>query len=217
MTERERIVNRVRGWIGYSESNGKHKIIVNTYNNIKPLPVGYKLKPNDAWCAATVSAAAWEEGLTNIVFPECSCPRMITLFQKNNAWNENDNYKPLPGDIIFYDWEDSGVGDNQGSADHVGIVEEVKGNMITVIEGNISNAVGRRTLQIGAKGIRGYGVPKYKENATDATTEALNTLSKAGEITSPVYWETRIKTQTIDPMFWDNLGFLIQKYAKKCN
>ena len=32
---------------------------------------------------------------------------------------------------------------------------------VTVIEGNMSDAVGRRTLKVNAKYIRGYGAPKY--------------------------------------------------------
>ena len=50
---------------------------------------------------------------------------MIQLFQKLGAWQENDAHVPQPGDVIFYDWDDSGVGDNTGWPDHVGIVESV--------------------------------------------------------------------------------------------
>ena len=82
---------------------------------------------------------------------------------------------PKPGDYIFYDWQDSGVGDCTGSADHVGIVEKVSGTSITVIEGNYSDSVKRRTISVNGRYIRGYGVPKYggKEatsggNAADA-------------------------------------------------
>lgn len=93
---------------------------------------------------------------------------MIELFQKLGAWNENDAYVPKPGDVIFYDWQDSGSGDNTGWPDHVGIVEAVSGSTITVIEGNKSDSVSRRTLQVGGKYIRGYGVPKYAESPEDS-------------------------------------------------
>ena len=42
---------------------------------------------------------------------------------------ENDAYVPSPGDYIFYDWQDSGVGDNKGSSDHVGVGEKVEGDV----------------------------------------------------------------------------------------
>jgi hypothetical protein len=61
-------------------------------------------------------------------------------------------------------------GDNTGWPDHVGIVEKVSGKTITVIEGNKSNAVGRRTLQVGGKYIRGYGVPKYSSTSGSGST-----------------------------------------------
>jgi peptidoglycan hydrolase-like protein with peptidoglycan-binding domain len=87
---------------------------------------------------------------------------MITLAQKMGIWVENDAHKPEPGDIILYDWDDSGSGDNKGNSDHVGVVEKVSGTTITVIEGNYSNAVKRRTLKVNGKYIRGYIVPKFE-------------------------------------------------------
>ena len=119
------------------------------------------MKYTDAWCATFVSALAIKCGLTDIIPTECGCGQMVTLFQKLGEWIENDAYLPSPGDVIFYDWQDSGSGDNTGWPDHVGIVEEVSGKTITIIEGNKSNYVSRRTLQVNGKYIRGYGVPKY--------------------------------------------------------
>jgi hypothetical protein len=94
---------------------------------------------------------------------------MITKAQKMGIWVEADDHVPTFGDIILYDWDDSGNGDNKGNSDHVGVVEKVPGNTITVIEGNYSNAVKRRTLQVNGKYIRGYIVPKF--DAEDAQVE----------------------------------------------
>ena len=69
-------------------------------------------------------------------------------------------------DIILYDWDDNGVGDNTGSADHIGIVVSVSGGVIKVIEGNKSNAVGYRELAVNGKYIRGFVTPKYSSKAT---------------------------------------------------
>ena len=75
---------------------------------------------------------------------------------------ESDSYVPKSGDIIFYDWDDSNPkSENKNSPDHVGIVESVSGDTITVIEGNCDSAVKRRTIKVNGKYIRGYGVPKY--------------------------------------------------------
>lgn len=169
MTEaqvRQKVVGVMQGWIGCKESNGSHKKIIDTYNQHKPLARSYAVKYTDAWCATAASAAAIVAELTDIIPTECGCGQMIQLFQKMGAWQENDGYTPQPGDYIFYDWQDTGNGDNTGWPDHVGVVEKVAGNTITVIEGNNGNAVARRNIAVNARYIRGYGVPKYSTKAT---------------------------------------------------
>ena len=184
---RTQIVKQMQEWVGLKESNGSHKKIIDIYNTIKPLPVGYKLKYTDAWCAGTVSAAAQVCKATDIVPCECSCPRMITLAQKMGIWVENDAHVPKAGDIVLYDWDDSGSGDNKGGSDHVGLVEKISGSTITVIEGNYSNAVKRRTLKVNGKYIRGYIVPKYdaeeeaKPEEKALCTVELEVLEKGAE------------------------------------
>ena len=69
----------------------------------------------------------------------------------------------------MYDWDDSGQGDNRGAPEHVGMVEAVdqtRGTM-TIIEGNMGSGsvVGRRTVPIGGRYIRGYCCPDYASKA----------------------------------------------------
>lgn len=156
-----KIIAQAVSWLGYKESDGSHKKIIDVYNGHKPLARGYAVKYTDAWCATFVSSVAIAVGYTDIIPTECSCPKMIELLKNIGAWVENDAYVPKPGDILFYDWQDTGAGDNKGGADHVGIVEKVDGNTITIIEGNYSNSVKRRSIEVNGKYIRGYGVPKY--------------------------------------------------------
>lgn len=163
---RESLVAQAKAWIGCKEADGSHKKIIDAYNGHKPLARGYKVKYTDAWCATFVSACAIKTGMTDIIPAECGCGEMVKLFQKLGAWDENDARIPNVGDIIFYDWQDSGKGDNTGTPDHVGIVEKVENSLITVIEGNIHDSVNRRKLAVNARYIRGYGVPKYEEDKT---------------------------------------------------
>lgn len=174
MTEqqlRDKLVETAKSYLGYNEANGSHKIIIDLYNSHKPLVLNYKVRYTDAWCSTFVSAMAIKCGYTDIIPTECGCERHIQLFKKIGSWVENDAYVPKAGDIVFYDWDDSGVGDNTGFSDHVGIVVSVSGNSIKIIEGNMSNAVGYRTLQVNARYIRGYGVPKYSTKVTSKPTE----------------------------------------------
>lgn len=167
------IVAQAQAWLGCKESNGSHKKIIDVYNSHKPLARGYAVKYTDAWCATFVSACAIKAGFTDIIPTECGCNQMIELFKKLGAWIEDDAYIPKAGDVIFYDWQDSGTGNNTGSSDHVGIVEKVNGSNITIIEGNKNNAVERRTLAVNGKYIRGYGIPKYEaESQTTLLTSA---------------------------------------------
>ena len=133
---RDRVVSEAKKYLGYSEKNGKHKTIIDVYNAHKPLAVGYKVKYTDEWCATFVSAISILCGITDIMPTECSCSRMIALYKKLGCWVEDDSYTPKPGDLVMYDWEDSGRGDNVGAPNHVGIVTSVSGSKIVVIEGN---------------------------------------------------------------------------------
>lgn len=93
---------------------------------------------------------------------------MIRLYQELGRWVEDDAYAPSPGDVVFYDWQDSGVGDNTGQADHVGIVISCTSGMMTIIEGNCDNAVKLRQLAVNARYIRGYGVPDFASKSDSA-------------------------------------------------
>lgn len=175
---RTKVVDQAKAWLGYNESDGSHKKIIDVYNSHKPLARGYAVKYTDAWCATFVSAVAVKLGYTKIIPTECSCPKMITLLKNLGIWEESDSRVPKPGDIMFYDWDDNGVGDNKGEPEHVGIVEKVSGNVITIIEGNYKNAVTRRTLAVNGKYIRGYGVPKYDAETTTPTPATTTTPAK---------------------------------------
>ena len=169
MTEnqlRSNVVSVMKGWLGWSEANGKHKRIIDIYNNHEPLAQGYRVKYSDEWCATAVSAAFIKAGLTDIGFTECSCNRMIALYKAKGLWEERDSYVPKVGDIIMYDWQDNGVGDNVGSADHVGLVAAIKGTKLTIIEGNKNEAVSYRSMVVNGKHIRGYCLPDYASKAS---------------------------------------------------
>lgn len=201
MTEtelREKVVSTAKAWYGLKESNGSFKVIIDEYNTIRPLPRGYKLTYKDPWCAGFVSAVAQKCGLTSIIFPECSCPRMIDLYKKAGRWMENDAYVPKIADIIFYDWDDDGKGDDTGEADHVGIVAEISGSTLRVIEGNISDAVGYRRVTVNARYIRGYGLPDYASKATGGTSaqKPAESVPSSGTSGGTVTVEPPKETQT---------------------
>lgn len=168
-----KVLEQAKEWLGKKESNGSHKEIIDIYNRIRPLPRGYKVKYTDSWCATFVSAVAIKIGYTDIMPLECSCEQMINLAKNMGIWIENDAHTPKAADIILYDWGDSGNGDNTGWTDHIGIVEKVANGVITVIEGNLNNAVDRRTISVNGKYIRGYIAPKYDAEPTVKEVETV--------------------------------------------
>lgn len=162
--EAAKVVKQMQDWIGLKKSDGSYQVILDIYNSQKALPRNHKMTNSDAWCAATVSACAIALGYEDIIPPECSCNQMIQLLKNLGEWKEDESVTPEPGWIVFYDWDDtSGNKDNLNKADHVGIVEKVSNGVITVIEGNYSNAVKRRQVAVNGKYLRGYGVPKYTD------------------------------------------------------
>lgn len=178
MTEaqaRQKIVGIFQGWIGLKRSDRSHAPIIDTYNGNKPLPRGYAVTYNDAYCATTTSAAAIEAGYTDIIPVECSCYYLIEKAKAMGIWQENDAYIPAPGDEVLYDWDDGpnfATTDNRGTPEHVGMVEAVSGSTIKVMEGNMSGGVvGRRNLQVNGRYIRGFICPNYASKATEKAPE----------------------------------------------
>lgn len=155
MISRATFVKQAQSYIGLNEANGSFKKLIDIYNSIKPLPMGYKAKYTDAWCAITVSAVAYVCGLKDFVY-ECSCPRMISKLQAKGWWKEK-TYKPKEGDLVFYDWNKDKV------ADHIGIIERLENNVLVVIEGNYNDSVKRRFIDMSHDYIRGYGAIPFED------------------------------------------------------
>ena len=173
MTEnelRKKFVDNAVAFLGTNERDGSHRQIIDIYNSITPLPRNYKMSYTDPWCAAFVSTVAKLSKMLSIIPAECSCYYMVEAFKKMGRWEERDDYTPTIGDIIFYDWADSGYpADNKGVPDHVGIVKSVNNAWITVIEGNYKDGVNERTIIVNAIYIRGYGRPDFASLSGETT------------------------------------------------
>lgn len=191
---RQLVVDTAETWVGTKQGNTNHKKIIEIYNSIKPLPEGTKMLLSWPWCAASVSAWAQMLGLTEYIFPECSCNRMIKLYKAKNQWVEDDDYVPDMGDILFYAWKDNGVGDCELEADHVGIVKEVKNNIIYVIEGNYSKQVKIRQINVNGKYIRGFATPDYKTASKNYNFKKKVTIKPTKTTTTTNKTDTTITT-----------------------
>lgn len=160
---RHSLVDTAEQWLGCSEADGTHRVIVDRYNAQDPLPRDYALTYEDNWCAAFGTAAALEAGFGDIIPAECSCEQQIGLFQELGRWEENDCYLPRPGDYIYYVWDEWRQEDCTAWANHVGIVADTFGPVIKVIEGNKDDQVTYRYILLNHITIRGYGLPDYSQ------------------------------------------------------
>ena len=108
------------------------------------------------WCACFVSWCADQCGYidSGLIPKFAGCIDGANWFKSNNRWNDR-NYEPKAGDIIFFDWEDD------GTTDHVGIVEKCENDTVYTVEGNSGDACRQRQYTVGSRNIYGYGIPAY--------------------------------------------------------
>lgn len=180
---RQKVANVANSYIGTTEGSTKHKEILSIYNAQKPLPVGYAMKSNDAWCAAFTSAVWLKVGIAAYTGTECGCGRFIDVAKKLNIWTENDAYIPKIGDAVIYDWNDNGIGENTDGADHIGIVTKASSTGFTVTEGNMGDGyVGVRDMNVNGRYIRGFITPNY----TAIAKKVAGIITPDNNISTPI-------------------------------
>ena len=159
--QRDRVLAAAAAMVGVRGGSAEHQRLVNDYNSVRPLPVGYAVKNTDDWCDIFTTVIFQREGLSDLIGRECGVERHIHIFQRLGIWNEDGNSTPSAGDIITFNW-DKDTQQNDGWADHIGIVEKVENGIIHTIEGNSNNVVKRNTYRIGHGNIRGFATPRYR-------------------------------------------------------
>lgn len=108
------------------------------------------------WCACFASWCADQCGyLESGIIPKFSlCSDGVNWFKGRGQWQDK-NYEPQAGDLIFFDWG------NDGSIDHVGIVEKCENGTVYTVEGNSGDACKQQSYLVGSSSIYGYGCPAY--------------------------------------------------------
>ena len=97
-----------------------------------------------------------------------------------SAWNYTnpDGYMPKTGDLLLLDT------DNNGSADHAGIVTTADDSTLTAIVGDADKAVRNNTYNIGSENIKGYvSIPENPALADDNHGEETTEPTPAPEVT----------------------------------
>ena len=131
MTDKEKFLDKARTYLGV---NGK-------YVCLQKLKLGYV----DHWCAFSVSAIMQDCGFIGEYIKEIeggagTIPRYSD--GKYGTWfKKSVNIPPQAGDLFFLRYEDYPSQDKY-FCDHVGIVENVSGDIITTLEGNVDGING---------------------------------------------------------------------------
>lgn len=116
------------------------------------------------WCACFVSWCSNECGyIEDGIIPRfAACSAGVQWFKERGQWIDGGQ-EPVPGMIIFFDWDDPDgeCGPRDGAADHVGIVVRVENGTIFTVEGNAGDSCRQKEYSFGHFEIMGYGFPVH--------------------------------------------------------
>lgn len=156
MTKSEAI-SKLVAWannqVGYSEGD-------NNWNKYAPLwtQAGGWNAQNQPWCDVFVDVAFIEcfglDLASKLTYQpkggfSALCSASANYYKSNGAWFST----PAVGDQIFFNVS--------GGINHTGLVVGVTGGLVTVVEGNASDAVRKNTYRVGDSYINGYGRPDW--------------------------------------------------------
>jgi peptidoglycan hydrolase-like protein with peptidoglycan-binding domain len=149
--------------LGMSDQNNTVRTPVHTWYNAKfgnPDPGKYAWD----WCDGWITYVAWQTGnQAAVVFGGAFAYTVAhaQAFKDRGQWHV-DTAGIRRGDIVFFDWDGS---NNISAIDHVGLCVGVNADgTVQTIEGNIENAVRRKTRS--SSTIVGYGRPNYTGGTT---------------------------------------------------
>ena len=108
--------------------------------------------PYAEWCGMFISWCLYNAGIDETDFPyEANCQKWVRALEKLDAYEAADgDFEPLPGDLVFFAYEDD------DKPRHVGIVESVGEDRLYTIEGNSYKHVEQKEYDLDDPCIIGY-------------------------------------------------------------
>lgn len=111
------------------------------------------------WCACFVSWCGEQCG----ILQKDLIPKFSGVIYGVNWFKEKGQFlpgteEPIPGQVIFFDWDDPKTNGQDEVPDHVGIVERVEDGTVYTIEGNSGDSCRINAYPIGHYEIFGYGL-----------------------------------------------------------
>lgn len=167
-TADEDLLAVAKSQIGYKESVKNYTVLADgtTMQGYSRYGHWYGNRYGD-WCAMFTAFCLHYADIPRSAMPyDANCGVWVDLLKANDQFREAADYTPVPGDIIFFDYN------NSQQADHVGIVEsvDVENNKLTTIEGNHSHRVDTFRYNLNESDILGYGLLAGPGSDTAETT-----------------------------------------------
>lgn len=146
----------------YTEDGAIVSVALSQVGNVggEPYWSWYGFSGRVEWCACFVSWCANECGYidTGVIPQYAGCVNGVQWFKDRGQWMDG-SAEPVPGMIIFFDWDDENGQD--GLSDHTGIVEKVENGRVYTIEGNSGDSVRQNSYPVGHYEVLGYGCPDF--------------------------------------------------------
>lgn len=106
------------------------------------------------WCACFVSWCYDQVGKREPCFYACQT-QGVSWFQSHGQWGAREYGNIAPGDAIFFDWN------QDGSADHVGLVVGRDDSRVYTVEGNSGDVCKVKSYSLTYECIKGYGLMNW--------------------------------------------------------
>lgn len=169
----EDLITIAKTQLGYHESKANY--MISEQNEVK----GYSRygawygDTHGDWSAMFVSFCLRYAQIPSEQFiSEDDCGEWINWLANAGMYQSAGSYRPVAGDIVFIDY------DENGAADHAGIVEAVNDKEIGTIEGDSEDSVCRRTYSLTDVKLIGYGVLPEEPKQETETAETESTANK---------------------------------------
>lgn len=144
---------------GYSDG-GKNFVEYNRMRQPLDNGEGNGVSYGYAWCASFVTWCLRQANIPHqVAGSEIGCDSMVSWYKRAaNYYPSNEDYIPIPGDIIMFGSkkDDGGI-----DAQHVGIVIGVNGDRVYTIEGNNGGEVATHDYALDSSWVIGYCVANY--------------------------------------------------------
>lgn len=187
------LVKEAERYLGWSEPTGDD-FFINLYNDY----TGAGFTTNVAWCGIFITVIARLKGIREDIVPNTAdCDAGVRWFKNKGRWknskSQGGSYIPKRNDVIFYSNKHT-----QKDSTHVGYVVSVNGSALKAIEGNKSDAVGYRSINLSDPYIIGYGrVADYLSDAPSIDSDLETYTVRSGDTLSEIAMAMGVSTSEL--------------------